>query len=454
MVWRDGGWRCVREDSTPLPPVDGAGDPLSHPALADSVCGLLSGAKRRQVYVSISSSEVLLRRIQLPDAVPKAAAEVQRAAIKTVIENEDYIPVSLESAAYDFHLMAPGTLLVGWMRNGKLASVSEHLPERAYLTPQCVTLANQILSQYSRSERICGVHIDGGFCDLVVLEAGEFCFGRSFYVADTAQLVEAVRGSLGACPNPTAAALERIALSGDASGSIAGQLAAALKVEVTEAGFEWHTALMGAIRNGAGIRLNLLAPAHTERAAERRSKRTQLLKRMIPAAAILALLGANAWLHGAIESAHNRIGGLRREAARVETLASETKSLRKRYGTLEKPVAQLAWGDRRFPALADRLVHIANQRPKAVQLTEIKTVPLPRGAKAQSAFDARRVLILVGIAPAQAEIDAFRAALVVQAEFSSVRQVKTEQVTVIGERRLEFTLALESSGQWLVVSGQ
>ena len=93
-------------------------------------------------------------------------------------------------------------------------------------------------------------------------------------------------------------------------------------------------------------------------------------------------------------------------------------------------------------------MHIANQCPAAVRLTEIKTVPPPRGAKAQAAFDACRVLLVVGIAPAQPEIDAFRAALVTRSEFSSARQVKTEQVTVAGERWLEFTLALESSGKW------
>lgn len=445
MVWRGGGWRCVREHSTPLPSVDGARDPLCHPVLAGAVRRLLADAKSRQVCVSISSSEVLLKRIQLPDPVPEAAAEAQRTAIKTVLENEDYIPVSLDSAAYDFHLMTPGTLLVGWMRNGKLAPVSEQFPERVYLTPQPVTLANQILSQYSRSERICGIHLDGEFCDLAVLEAGELCFGRSFFAGSPAQLAEAVRQSLGACPNPTGAALERIALSGDASGSIAGQLAEQLNVEVTASGFEWHTALMGTIRNGAGIRLNLLAPALVERAAERRSKRNRLVKQMVPAAALLALLGANAWLYHAIESTHERVDALRRESARVKTLASETKSLQGRYAALKKPIAQLAWGDRRFPALADRFVQIANQCPAAVRLTEIKTVPPPRGAKAQAVFDARRVLILVGIAPAQAEIDAFRAALLTRSEFSSVRQVKTEQVTVARERWLEFTLALESS---------
>lgn len=445
MTWRGGEWRCVREHSTPLPAVDGARDPLCHPVLAEAVRRLLAGVKSRRVFVSISSSEVLLRRIELPDAVPKAATEVQRTAIKTVLENEDYIPVALDSAAYDFHLMTPGTLLVGWMRNGKLGPVSEQFLERVYLTPQPVTLANQMLSQYSRSERICGIHLDGEFCDLAVLEAGELCFGRSFFAGSPAQLAEAVRQSLGSCPNPTGAALQRIALSGDASGSIARQLTEELDIEVTSATFEWHTALMGAIRNGAGIRLNLLAPAIAERAAERRSKRKRLVKRMVPAAALLALLGANAWLYHATESTHERIAALRREAARIKALASETKSLQKRHAALEKPIAQLEWGDRRFPPLADRFVQVANQRPRAVRLTEIKTVPPPRGAKA--VFDARRVLLVVGIAPAQTEIDAFRAALLTRSEFSSARQVKTEQVTVGGERRLEFTLALESSVQ-------
>ena len=442
MHWRDGDWRCVREDSLPLPAVDSVCDPLSHPDLADTVRRLLAGVKSRGVFVSISSSEVLLRRIELPDAVPDAAAEVQRLAIETVLENEDYIPVSLDSAAYDFHLMTAATLLVGWMRNGKLASVSEQLPELGYLTPGPVTLANQLLAE--GSERVCGVHIDGEFCDLVVLEGGELRFGRSFCAHEPGQLAEAIRQSVDNCPNPTGTALERIALSGDAPDSIAELLSDQLKVQVTPSAFAWHTALMGAIRNGAGIRLNLLAPALAERAARRKTRRTRLLKRVIPAAALIALLGANVWLYGAIESTQERIEAVRRESERVKSLVSKTKALKGQYAELEKPIAQLVWGDRRFPALANRFVHIAAKRPDAVRLTEIKTLPPPRGAKAQAEFDARRVLILIGIAPAQEAIDAFRVALLTQAEFSSVRQVKTEQVTIAGERRLEFTLALGS----------
>ncbi len=472
MVWSDGKWTCVREDSTPLPAVDAVNDPLSHPALAETVRRLHPDAKPRQVFVSISSSEVLLRRIQLPEAVPQASAEQQNLAIKTALESEDYIPVSLDSAAYDFHLMTVSTLLVGWMRKVKLALISEQHPELVYLTPQPVTLANQLLSE--GSERICGVHLDEEFCDLVVVEAGELCFGRSFFVGDLAQLGEAVQQSLANCPNPTGAALERILLFGSASKSMSEQLSEQLRVEVTVSGFDWYTALLKPIQSpvssdqwsvksknktshrrqatgtasGHWIRLNLLAPALAERAARRKSRRKRLLMRMMPVAAIILLLGAHVTLFDAIKSKRDRIDALRLNQAQIETLQTETKSLQKRYTSLEGALAQLAWGDRRFPTLADRFVRIANQCPTAVRLTEIKTVPPPRAAKA--AFDARRVLLVVGIAPAQTEIDAFRAALLTQAEFSSARQIKTEQVTVAGERRLEFTLALESSGETVI----
>ena len=53
--------------------------------------------------------------------------------------------------------------------------------------------------------------------------------------------------------------------------------------------------------------------------------------------------------------------------------------------------------------------------------------------------------MVVGVAPGQTEINAYRAALVTQAEFFSVRQVKTEPTLVDGNRWLEFTLALNST---------
>ena len=51
------------------------------------------------------------------------------------------------------------------------------------------------------------------------------------------------------------------------------------------------------------------------------------------------------------------------------------------------------------------MVQIANKIPTSVRLTEIKTLPPPRTAKAYVAFDARQTLLLVGVASAQAEID-------------------------------------------------
>ena len=49
-----------------------------------------------------------------------------------------------------------------------------------------------------------------------------------------------------------------------------------------------------------------------------------------------------------------------------------------------------------------------------------------------------------GIKCAVMSDDAFRAALAIREEFNAVRQVKTEQVTVQGEKWLAFTLSLNS----------
>ena len=451
MVWRDGRWVCVREDSRPLPPVEGISDPLSHPRLVPAVCQLLADTKSRRVFVSLSCGEVLLRRIELPEAVPQADAALQNAAMRTVLENEDYIPVPLDSAAYDFHPMNADTLLVGWMRREKLALLSEGLCGLVCLTPQPVTLANRLLSE--GAGRVCGVYIGGTSCDLAVVEAGEFCFGRSFCVGDAAQLAEAVRQSLAACPNPTGAALKRIVLSGEVTESVAEQLRTP-GVEVTRSSFDWAEDLLSPVHQETRIRLNLLAPLLAEKTAQRKMKIKRRLMRLIPGAALILLLGANVYLFDAVKSKRAHITSLRLDRAQLDTLQTETKSLQKRHAALEASLVPLEWGERHFPPLSERLVHIADRCPVTIRLTEIKTVPPPRGARAQAAFDARRVLLVVGVASSQAEINAFRAALAAQTEFASVRQIKTEQITIGGERRLEFTLAMKSSDQWSVAGDQ
>lgn len=486
MVWRGGRWACVREDSRGLTPVDGVNGPLSHPALAETLRRLLADIKSQPVLVSISSSEALLKWIELPDAVPQADASMQDLAIKTVLENETYIPISLNSAAYDFQLMTPSTLLLGWMRKGKLVSFFEGLAgvNPVYLTPQSVTAANQLLSY--GSGRMCGVHVDGAMCDLAVVEAGSteshLCLGRSFVFDDPTQLWRTVRQSLANCPNPTGNPLKRIVLlhsSASDQWSVASKEtafadhwphAAGTAVEVTESSFDWAAALLkpiqppnssglwsvsskntghwrldtGTASTGTAFRLNLLAPVLAEKALQQKLRRKRRLMQAIPIAAMLVLAGANVKLYDWIGSKHERIDGLRSDRAEVKKLQAENESLGEQYAAHEKALAQLAWGERRFPPLAERLVRIANRSPASIRLTEIKTVAQPQSTKARADFDARKVLMITGVAPGQTEINAFRAALVTQAEFSSVRQVKTEPTLVDGDHWLEFTLALHS----------
>ena len=342
---------------------------MSHPALAETVNDLLADVKSQPVFASISSNEVLLKLIQMSDTVPKATVELQKAAIKTALENENHIPISLNSAAYDFQLLTPPTLLVGWMLKRKLVSVLAQLSgvELAYLTPQSVVLANQLLSEWDGSDRVCGVHVDGAVCDLVVIEAGELCFGRSFVIEHPAQLWRTVRQNLANCPNPTETPLKRIVLlhsadSGSASGqtpvtsessasnagyrSLATGTASQLGVdEVVESTFDWHTALLKPIQKPVssdrwsvktfftGNRpltsdtasetayfLNLLSPVLAERTAKRKLRRKRLLMRMIPIAALLLLLGGNVKLFNIIASKRERIDALRLDRARENTL--------------------------------------------------------------------------------------------------------------------------------------
>lgn len=450
MIRNDGRWKRVRSDSRSLP--ETVSNPLSHPTLVGTLRDLLSGVKSRsqKVFVSISSDEVLFKWIQLPAAIPQTSVKMQNLAIETALEIENYIPVSLDAAAYDFHLMNPTSLLVGWMRKKRLASISEQLAtagvELAYLTPHPVVLANQLLSEWDTLERVGGIHINGNLCDLAVIEDGAAYCGRSVFVKNPAQLWEAVRQTFATCPNPKGTPLKRIVLfQGDAELPTNPEaLTEQLGVEVIPSTFDWTQALLAPIAQTEGINLNLLTPMLAENAAQQKRRRKRLLIRLIPIAAVLLLLGANMVLFDVVESKRERINALRLDRAQVKMLQTETKSLQKQHATLETALAQLAWGERQFSPLAGRLVQIANQLPDTVRLTEIKTVPPPRGAAAYAAFDARQTLLVVGVALTQTEIDAYRVALVRQLAFASVRQIKTEPTIISGEKWLTFTLSLTS----------
>lgn len=319
--------------------------------------------------------------------------------------------------------------------------------ELVYLTPQPVLLANRLIAEYGGAERVCGVHVDGDRCDLAVVEGAEVYGGRSFEIEDPAHLWESVRQTVDNCPNPNGMPMTRLVLFQAYSQN--RERASPLSVptgvfdcEVTAATFDWAEVLIAPIENSDGIGLNLLKPLLLKQRRHRKQLAKRWLWRGLPIAVGLLLLLANLYLFNVAEGEQYRIDQLRDVQVKSKQLQTKTESLTTEHRVIEEALTQLAWGERRYPPLAKRLVQIAECIPATVQLTEIHTLPPPR--KPSSSFDTHQTLRLIGLAKVQSEIDAFRIALLTQIEFSVVKQVKTEPTLIKGERGLEFTLLLIS----------
>lgn len=445
LSWQDGNFKQIRQDCRTLN--DAVNNPLQDAALVETINDLLKGRKRKLV-VSISSNEVLLKWIKLSQALPEASLEKQHLAIETMLAAENHIPVPLDEAAYDFHLCSPVSLLMGWMRQRALPSLTRALKqtqiELVHLTPQPVLLANRLIELSGAGERVCGIYINGYQCDLAVVEGKEIYGGRSFEIQQDGQahsLWESIQQTVDNCPNPNGTSLTRLFMfqAGDSALSVPDGL---FDCKGQAATFDWAEMLVGSMERSAGIGLNLLSPLRTKIDTEQRKQTKQRLWRMIPIAMALLLVAVNMWLFYKGESRQKRIDLLRSDHASAQRLQTKIESLKNEHRTITEALGQLTWGGVKFPPLAERLVQVAQCIPKAVQVTEIQTLPPPRNSKQH--FDARQTLRLIGLAKKQPDIDAFRAALLMQSVFSAVRQVKTEQTLIKGERRLEFTLLLES----------
>lgn len=456
---RVSGERCVLVHTEHHPLPDTANLPT---ALYETIQNLKNDRRlgKKHVLISIARTDALLRCIQLPNPIPKADADTQNAAIATVLETETYIPVPLHSVGYDFHLMTDTALLVGWMRSGILDTLAGQLNEsrikRVHLTPQPVLLANQLLKECDSSERVCGIHLDGNNCEVVIIEAGVVCLARSVLIETPDQLIPTIQQTLGTVPKTDTPSIQRIILYsaqppvGAKSPCPSGflrptELPRALGLfdcEVTEAPFDWAKALLMPQLTDEGIELNLLTPILAKRAAQQQLNRKHQIKQWIPRAAILLLLLTNIMLFRSVETNKALLDTENRKEAQKKTLTVKNESLKTQYDTLNDALTQLSYETRQFPPLSKRFSTIAEQIPATVQLTEIQTLPLPRATKAYATFDARSTLRLIGTAENQTDIDAFRVALITQPEFSTVKQIQTEQITISGQKRLEFTLEL------------
>ncbi|MXZ44699.1 MAG: hypothetical protein F4Z01_06980 [Gammaproteobacteria bacterium] len=443
---RSGRWEQGLISALPLS--DKKQAPINHPEIVGVIGKLLQKTQSKKIVVSISSDAVLVKSIQLPQPLPDVDDSLKRQAIETTLETENHIPLPLDKAAYDYHLSSPQSLLLGWTRLDGLAQIYQSLRaisvEWINLTPKPVLLANSLIRQSDPTERVCGVLVQEGWCDLAVVEAGEILGARSFEVQLPDGLWEAVKKTVDNCPNPNGSPLKRLVRFQDNSSTIEVP-AGVFDCEVTTATFDWAEVLIKSIERDDSVELNLLKPLLLKQRMKRKIVIKQWIFRLLPIALAMLLIGANFYLWQAIESTQSRIDPLQDRYAQVKQLHKKTEALKADHNQIEKALTQLTWVERKYPKLAKRLRRIAQsiQKNTNLQLTEIHTLPPPR--KTTHDFDTRKTLRLIGLAKAQNDIDAFRLALVTHPDFASVQQIKTEQTLIKGQRRLEFTLLLTSA---------
>ncbi len=456
-----GSWKITVSGERQLPEALDGTDLFHHPTLAQTVRDLFDelSLRPKNVLLSIPGNGVLFKQIQMP-SFSGATASQRNAAIE--LDLPDHIAVSLDQAAYDWTLINQTEenthLLMAWMRKAPLESLCTRLEsigiKPAYVMPASLVLASQLLFTADCSPRICGIHVDGDQIDLVVMEKEQVMGGRSFSMThspNSSVFWRTLKQSLAGVPNPTQANLDRIILFQSASSLTPEQVKQQLggtHCDIREPSDEWALSLLKSYlhskERSGGIHLNLLTPLLKQKADEQRQRQKGQVKRLIPLAATIALVVANVGIWNTIDSTRAQIDGFRQADAHAKLQERAIKSLKEHQQILEDQMANLTWGVRHFPPLAERLAQIAESIPKSVRLTQIKTLEPPRTAKARSKFDARETLLLAGVASSQEEIDAFRSTLSTSEGFSNVRQIKTEQVTVQGEKWLEFTLSLTS----------
>ncbi len=458
LRFHHGSWGASLSGEKQLPETLEGADVFHHPALAQTIRGLCTDVSLRskKVLLSIPGDGVLLKRIQTP-GWSGATSEQRNAAIEADIGN--HISVPLDQAAYDWAMTGQTEntthWLIAWMRKPPLELLLSGLKEigiePVYVMPSSLVLANQLVFNADCSQRICGLHIDGNLIDLVVMEEGGVMGGRTFSIGDPPNptaLWRAMKQSLAGTSNPNQTDLKQVVVFQTAESlltpeDIKRELSVS-RCEVRESGTDWAQALLRGYLRNEGIFLNLLTPILHQKADARKQMRKQQVNRLIPLATIICLVVANLGIWNTIEATRSRMEGLYNANASAKLQERGMKSLQKSRETLESQIAEVAWGERRFPSFVDRFRAIAESIPKQVRLTEIKTLEPPRTREVRVNYDARKTLLLVGLAPSQQEIDAFRAALSTRKEFDAVRQVKTEQTTIQGEKWLNFTLSVVS----------
>ncbi|MFQ6041378.1 MAG: pilus assembly protein PilM [Candidatus Poribacteria bacterium] len=430
-----------------------------------------SGIQKRAVATAITRTDAIVRIFSLPKI------DTDSDTLDSVMQYEvdRHLPIPSSQAGFDYQVLRTTQdetriLLAATRRN----TLKEHLDffsqadiEPKLTMPTSLMLFNVLILNFpnlleagsqnggSRKNGVIGaVRLGSSHVDVVVAENGLLCGARSFSFSaggDEGDLIKELRNTLSSLTQKT---VNTLILMAESAAYIRGLqpevLQSALSIDHCDTKIidrEFAVGLAIGLTDTPSIaKTNLLRPLIEEQEAKKKAETKRRLWRLTPVIALISLLLCSVFLWRQTRITQRRlieqINVQRSRQLKMEKLANLTERLE----GLQRQKLTLNWPQFRYPPLSYRLYQVALAMPRKVWLKEISTIEEPKrqSKRKKEIIKAMSSIIVTGFAHSQEEIDDFIKRLRRQDAFYLVRQQNSEEISVAGEKLLEFQLMLQS----------
>jgi Tfp pilus assembly PilM family ATPase len=451
----------------------------------------------KNVVTSVSGRDAAVKLLTLPPVGDRNVKDVEEMVRYELMM---HLPVNIEQMGYDYQIIErhdDGTKVLTAAAKRNVLNRHLKLLSLAGVYPDIVTTSSLALfNAFAEKEQeyIRGGASIGLVClrdsngDVVVCEDGNLTYARSFTLqtdGNKEQLAREIHNSFDTySKSRTSGNGKEVAEAGSRTCPLSivhlmtedGQLPAGLtedNLSLIAPGARWKIhpagdalalglALSGARfdpksphppfqRGSKGVvplRINLTKQiAQERRAAERKAVRARL-GRMAPAIAVIILLAISGTIWWQVHRAEGKLDLIEEARQASKQRIDRISELSEIEKGLQKQIESLDWVIDNYPLVSYRLYEIAQAIPDSLWLKEVY-IPEKQTSRKKKRDKQNLIakLYVVGYAHEQHQIEEFLGNLRKCDCFSDVKQENTSEVSLAGERILEFRIGLSSNAR-------
>lgn len=432
---------------------------------------LLQQMPSNDLIVSISGRDTSIKLLELPPLNDKRFKNIDG-----ILRYElgPQLPMDIDQMYYDYQIVemdnVATTLLTVSIKRSVLTRYIDILSQ-AGVSPDIITISSTgLYNAFLMSHPHKTGHPIGLIClrestgDVVIIERGHLTYARSFNISDN-NTVREINNSFDAYFRTHASKTEmsQIPIYMIHTGE---EKHLDLTDVMPNISLKWYTLddnyTSGAAMSGTFkpfhshyLKINLLRQVvQEERGAKKKEARTKLL-RFAPAISIIILIVISCILWWQTTQAKDNLHAIEVTLQTNVKQLNDASALRDTAKMLDKQIESLGWVTEEYPMVSYRLYRIAQMVPDSVWL---KGVYIPEVHKDKNKKQENPVakINVAGYAQEQGQIESFLENLRRCDCFSDVRQESASEITVAGDRLLEFEIGLTSSkygtiNQWRTI---